>query len=420
MRSLCALLALLISTMFAFGGDWPAWRGPSGQSTSDAKDLPLTWSDSENLLWKSPLPGTEAKAKPDHNQSSPIVWKDRVFVSMVYWPEGETPKAMPEHRVACHRLADGKQLWDTPVPPGPWLLTDLRGGYSAPTTATDGKHIYALFGSAVLAALDLEGKLVWRTEIKPYGFDVAIGTSPVLFGETVLVQCDQTDKKLSRLAAYDKATGELKWEQKRPTAGFGHSTPLLAEVAGKPQLFIASSGALQAHDPADGKLLWSCNNPGDVATPVFGGGLAFSLSGRGGPLVAVDPTGSGDVTKTHLKWKTPPVPEDYGSPVIAGDFVYYAHRGAFLKCWNLTTGELVYNERLPEKVNTTASPIATADGRLYFASAGKSVVVKAGPKFEILGTNDLGDNSNASLAVAQDKLLLKGAKFLYCIGKKPS
>ena len=181
---------------------------------------------------------------------------------------------------------------------------------------------------------------------------------------------------------------------------------------------VASSGALQGLNTADGKLLWSCSNPGDVATPVFGGGLAFSLSGRGGPLVAVEPIGSGDVTKSHLKWKTSPIPEDYGSPAIADGHIYYAHKGNFLKCWKLDTGELVYNERLPDKVNTTASPVVTADGRLYFASAGKSVVVKVGPKFELLGTSDLGDSANTSPAVAHGKLVLKGGKFLYCVGKK--
>jgi outer membrane protein assembly factor BamB len=415
--SLPILAVLLVAT--ARAEDWPAWRGPTGQGLSDAKDLPLAWGkDGENILWKSPLPGGEGKTKLDHNQSSPIVWRDRVFLTNVFWPEGTTAKEMPEHHVACYQTTDGKQLWDVKVPPGPWLLTDLRGGYCAPTPATDGERVYVLFGSAVLAALDFDGKIVWRTVIKPHAFDVAIGTSPVLSGDKVLVLCDQADKNLSRLAAFDKTTGELKWEQKRPTARFSHSTPLLTDVGGKPQLLVASSDAVQGLDPTDGKLLWWCANPGDVATPVYGGGLVFALSGRGGPGVAVDPTGAGDVAKTHLKWKTGPVSEDYGSPVIAAGYVYFLHRGNFLKCWKLDDGALTYNERLPEKVVTAASPVATADGRLYFASGGKSLVVQPGPEFKILGTSDLLDPANASPAVADGKLFIKGGKNLYCVGKK--
>src|SRR5262245_20916677 len=239
-----ATLAILAGTT-ARAADWPAWRGPSGMGHTDEKELPLTWSakDGQYILWKSPLPGAGGKAKLDHNQSSPIVWRDRVFLIMVYWPEGVAQSEVPEHHVACYSTKDGSQLWDTKVRPGPWLLKDLRGGYSAPTPCTDGERVYALFGSSELVALDFAGKLLWRKEITPYAWDVAIGTSPVLYRDTVLVLADGTQPKISRLIAFDKKSGDIKWEQKRPDANFNHSTPVVVDVNGKPQLLVSASEA---------------------------------------------------------------------------------------------------------------------------------------------------------------------------------
>ena len=414
-RSLLAMLALTL-----VAADWPSWRGPTGMGITDAEGLPLTWGgkDNENVLWKAPLPGTDGKAKFDHNQSSPIVWKDRVCLIMVYWPEGVAQTEAPEHRVACYRTEDGKKLWDVKVDPGPWLLKDLRGGYSAPTPCTDGERVYALFGSSVLVALDFDGKQVWRKEITPYGWDVAIGTSPVLYQDTILILADAVPEKLSRLIALDKKTGDVKWEQKRPTSKFDHSTPVLVDVKGKPQLLVSSSGALQGLDPADGKVIWFASNPGDVPCPVYGKGLVYCDSGRGGPGIAVDPTGEGDVTKSMVKWKTPPVPEGYSSPIVSGDHVYRLHNPGVLKCWKLADGMQVFSERLPNGVDHAGSPIVTPEGRLYFAGGGKSVVLAPGPKYEVLGTGDLEDPSKTSPAVAGGRIYIKGGKNLYCIGKK--
>jgi outer membrane protein assembly factor BamB len=411
-------LVVLLAATAGQAGDWPGWRGPTGMGVSEEKDLPLTWGgkDGENVLWKMPLPGQGTKAKPDLNQSSPVVKGGRVFVTVSYWPAGVETKEYPEHHVACYQASDGKQLWDVTVEPGPWRLGDLRGGYTAPTPAVDGERVYVLFGSSVLAALDLDGKPVWRKEIKPFDFDVAAGCSPVLYEGVVLLQCDQVANH-SRLLAFDRKTGDIKWERKRPDSGFTHSTPVLAEVNGKAQLLVASSKALQGVDPSDGKELWSCAAPGDTVSPVYGAGVVYIDSGRGSPGVAADPTGSGDVTKTHLKWKVDSIPEGFSSPVIVGDSLYRLHSPGVLKCWKLATGEEVFSKRL-DQVSTSSSPVATADGRIYLASAGKSYVLQAGPKGEVLATNDLGDGCPASPAVADGRLFLKGRQYLYCIGKK--
>lgn len=315
--------------------------------------------------------------------------------------------------MACYRASDGRCLWDTEVPPGPWLLSDLRGGYTAPTPAADGERVYVVFGSSVLAALDYEGKLLWRKEIVPFKFDVALGASPVLFGETVILQCDQVDRQ-SRMLAFDRKTGEVKWEQARLDVGFSHSTPVLAKIGGRWQLLTAASNALQGIDPANGRLLWWCAAQGDAASPLVGPGLVYLDSGRGGTGVAVDPSGVGDVRRMHLKWTSRRIPEGLSSPVGSGEYLYRLHSPGVLDCLRWATGETVYTERVPG-ASTSSSPVSTPDGRLYLASAGKSYVIRAGPEFEILGTSDLGDGSPASPAVSGGKLFLKGRKQLYCI-----
>lgn len=407
------LFAVGLSSVAA--ADWPGWRGPTGMGRAAGK-LPLTWGgkDNANVLWKVALPGIEEKAAQDQNQSSPIVRGDRVFLTASYWtgPKAD-PKVQPEHHVACHSLADGKRLWDVKIEPGPWLFSDLRGGYTVPTPVADAERVYVVFGSAVIAALDHSGKQLWRKEIRPFKFDVALAASPVLVGDAVILQCDELDQQ-SRLIAFEAKTGEVKWEEKRPKVGFAHSTPVLADVNGKPQLLVSASNAVQGLDPSNGKILWTCEAKGDTVTPVFGNGLVYIDTGRGGPAVAVDPTGSGDVTKTHIKWKLNQMPDGYSSPVMVGEFLYRLHSPETLKCLRMSSGETVYSERLPG-VSVLSSPIAAGD-RIYCASAGKSYVITAGPKPEILAVNDLGDKSPASPAVAQGKIILKGGRWLFCVG----
>lgn len=399
-------LPLLFVAAVAHGGDWPQFRGPTGLGYTEEKALPLKWDakTGENIRWKAALP------KSDSPYSSPVVVGDKVFVTCVQ----NEPLV---HHVLCFAKADGKALWDTVVPPGPWVLKDLRGGYGAPTPCSDGQHLYVLFGSAVVVALDLDGKLVWRKELANHDFDVALGTSPILFRDTLIIDCDQTHKT-SSIVAFDKKTGDLRWEVKRPETDFAHSTPVVVQVAGQPQMLVSATKALQGLDPASGKILWWCAAPGDSSSPAYDGKVVYSDSGRGGKGVCVDPTGMGDVTATHLRWTYPQIPEGLSSPIIAQGLVWRSHGPEIVKAFRVADGTLAFSERL-KGVSSYASPIATADGRIYFASAGKSYVVKAsaaGDKLEILAENDLGEESRASAAVSDGRLYLRGGKNLFCIG----
>jgi outer membrane protein assembly factor BamB len=419
--TLLTLLLLVAAASNASAENWPQFRGPTGMGIVAETGLPTTWGGAagENILWKSPLPGAapDEKTKLDHNQSSPIVWGDRIFLTASYWPEGRQQSDPPEHHVACYRAADGMRLWDTTVDPGPWKLTDLRGGYSAPTPATDGQRVYVLFGSAVLAALDVEGKPVWRQELPDYqAFDVAIAASPIVYRGSVILLADKNNQK-GVLTAYDTRTGTVQWEQKRPGVAFAHSTPTIAEIGGRPQLLVSASNALQGLDPASGEVQWWVKTPGDVCSPVFADGIVFADTGRGGPGVFVEPSGTGDLTATGVKGKVAQIPEGLSSPVIAAGHVYRLHNPAILKCFDLHTGMEAFATRL-DGVAVPSSPIATPEGNVYFGSSGKSFVIKAGPKYELVATNDLNDPSSASVAVSGGKLLFKGRHFLTCVGKK--
>jgi len=403
-RAAACLGAILLACGLASAGDWPQFRGPTTLGYSDEKDLPLTWGgkSSENILWKVPLPKS-------HNPfSSPIVSGDRVFVTLSQYEP-------VDHRVLCFQKADGRLLWDTNVPPGPLVLKDPRGGYCAPTPAADGKRVYVVFASAVVACLDFDGKIVWRTALKEYAFDVTIGDSPIIYKDTLIFLCDFINKS-SNLTAFDLKTGDIRWKQPRPEVNFSHTTPAIVEINGAPQMLICASNAVQGLDPASGKLIWWCAARGDVCGPAYGAGVVYAEDGRGNSGLAVDPTGKGDVTKTHLKWAADHARGELSSPVIVGEYLYRLGSQKLL-CMKAATGELVYSEKLPG-INSYVTPIPTADGRLYVASSGKSYVVKLGAKFEILGTSDLGDSNHAMPAISDGRMFLKGQRFLYCIGKK--
>ena len=404
--------------------NWPQFRGPTGLGYTTEKNLPVAWGgeNEENLAWKAPLVG--------QGHASPIIWGDRVFVCTAHWPETgrRREEVIPEHHVLCYSTADGKLLWDRQVPPGPWLRTDFRsgpgGGYACPTPTTDGRLLYCAFGSSVLAALDFQGRILWRKEIVPYTFDVTLGSSPILHGNSLILLCTMAKPSDSKVIAFDTGSGKVKWQQALAETGFGHSTPVLLPIGGRLQLIFAASGggpaahALQSLDPATGERLWWCWGAGDTASPAYGSGRIYFDGGRGGPGVAVDPTGSGDVSDTHIRWKIDQVPEGIGSPTIVGGYVYRLHVPGILKCWDLRDGRQVYAQRLDGISTTWASPVVDGNGRIYYANAGKSFVVRSGPNFQVLAVNDLGDGNHASAAVAAGRMVLVGMKHVYAIRKK--
>ena len=419
-----AAAALLLVCAVVQAEDWPQFRGPAGCGLSAEKNLPTTWGGKtlENVLWSSALIGT--------GNASPIVWNDRVFVCTVLWRPSIEPreKVMPEHHLLCYDAAMGKLLWDAQIPPGPWLRSQSRadsgGPYATPTPTTDGTLVYCVFGSAVVAAVDFQGQVVWRRVLDPYSFDAELGTSPILYKDTLILQCAMPKPKDSQIQVFDKRSGDVLVRWRMADMGFGHGTPLVINVEGKPQLLVAAGApeagarALRSLDPDSGRLLWWCRGSSEAVSPAFGAGLVYFDSGRGGAGVAVDPSGSGDVAKTHLRWSLSETPDAPSSPIIVGDCVYRLLASGSVAGRQLSDGKLWDRVVLAGVTSMRASPVADAEGHIFFATAGKSYVVKAGAELEILAVNDLGDPSDASPAIAGGHIFLAGRQRLYCIGKK--
>ena len=407
LRPACVGVLLALGAVVS-AANWPQWRGQTCAGVTEEKGFPTSWGGKENtnVLWKVELP------KNEEAPSSPIVWGGRVFATTSLKADG--------HRVTCYQRANGKLLWDTPVEKGPWKKTDSRGGVCAPTPCTDGEMVYALFGTAVLAALNAaDGKIVWQIPLAKTDFDVAMGSSPILYGDAVILLSGLT-KKNSNLTAFDKKTGKVKWELKLPEHTYCHSTPAPATVGGRTILVLSvnrRSAGILGVDPDKGEILWSAPGDGETATPAIGSGMVYCDSARGGGGYCLDLAKTVGATEVELKWKLPSINMDLSSALIVGEHVYRLGGSGYLNCLKLENGEKVYTQKL-EGVHSWVSPVATGDGLVYFASAGKSVVIESGPAFKVVGTGDLGDAIHASPAFSNGMIFLKGRKFLFCVGKK--
>lgn len=398
-------------------GDWPQFRGPGGQGVSSAKGLPLTWSATENVVWKTELlgPGT----------SSPIVIGSRVFLTC--WTGYNVPRqpgSMDElklHVVSLNR-DDGKTMWTREVAPRLPEQARIREnhGYASSTPVSDGERVYVFFGKSGVFAFDLAGKQLWRADVGSELNGWGSAASPVLHGSLVIVNASVESQSL---VALDRTTGKEVWRARGIREAW--NTPVLVPVAGgKTELVVAMLGKVLGFDPDTGEQLWSCANdigwyivPGVVAHD----GVIWSIGGRSGvAAVAVRAGGRGNVTQTHRLW-TSLKGSNVTSPVIHEGHLYWMHDGLGIAyCAEAKSGKIVYEERVERAGQVYASPIL-ADGRLYYISrTGRTYVVAARPKYELLATNDLGDPStfNASPAVTGDRLLIRSDRFLYCLGRK--
>jgi len=297
---------------------WPQWRGPSGQGRVEGSGFPDRWSDTENVRWKVEVPG--------RGQSSPIVRKDRIFLTTSYGGERRT--------VLCFRRDDGKLLWEAAAPPPDSIEhVQRKNSYATATPATDGERVYALFGNTGLIAVDFNGKQVWH-----YGFGATSnyhgpGGSPLLYRDRVILYQDQ-GQSLGRsqspgqragsfVAAIDAKTGRQLWKTPRQE-GVGWGTPITIRAGGRDEIIVSSQNAVRAYDPDTGRELWSArgNTMEVIPTPAVGHGLVFCPSGRAGPTLAIRPGGSGDVTATHIAWQTPRGSPFVPSPLVYGDHLY--------------------------------------------------------------------------------------------------
>jgi outer membrane protein assembly factor BamB len=426
-RCSLASLLLFLAASFAHADNWPQWRGPTGQGHSDDTRAPLTWGNDKNLLWKTKLPG--------HGNSSPIVWGDRIFLTAA-GTDGR------DRYVLCVRAGDGKVLWqetaakdDSPERKHNWNT------YATPSCTTDGKHVYAFFGTPGLFCYDFDGKLVWKQSFGVFTSEPGwgVGASPILFEDLVIQNCDndgtaglRPDQKgltaaPMALIALDKVTGKERWRTER-NMGRGFSTPmLLTSPAGRTELVLNGPRGVWAYDPRSGKELWHCERPAEEQSkfgepmPVCNRDVLFALSGRPGTAQCLRRSGEGDVTKTGVLWSASRKgSRDVASPILWDDLVYAADTNGLLSCHDLKTGAMVYKDKQRLGGTAAASPVALRGKLLYLLESGQTVVLQPGREFKVVGRNTLSDGSafRASPAIADGKLYLRSQTYLYCIGEK--
>lgn len=397
-------------------GNWPLFRGPTGMGTSEAKNLPLTWSDSENIAWKVDLPGPGA--------STPIVFNDRIYLTYYagYFvpgePEGDLEN-LTRHLIAIRR-SDGSVIWDKGVAAKLPEEKQIRDhGFAASSAAADADRIYVFYGKTGVLAYDHDGKQLWQTDVGSTTHGWGTASSPVLYQDLVLINASVESESL---VALDRTTGEEKWRASGIREAW--NTPVLVTASsGRVELVVAIAGKVLAFDPATGNPLWSCNTDIGwymVPSVVAADGIVYCLGGRSGiAALAVRSGGSGDVTKSHRLW-TSQKGSNVSSPVYLDGYLYWMHeqRGTAY-CAKADTGEVVYEKRL-EGAGQVYSSAILADGKIYYLTReGKTFVIAAKPEFVQLATNDLRDRStfNGSPAVDGNRLLIRSDKFLYCIGK---
>ncbi len=407
-----ALLAATLPTL-ASGADWPQFRGPDGQGHSVSTHVPISWSETENIAWKTPIAG--------HGWSSPAIQGEQIWLTTAV-DEGHTLRAI------CVDRTSGRIVHDVEVfrldEPG---SIHANNSHASPTPVIDGDRVFVHFGAHGTACLSTDGQIVWKTQELKYAHGHGPAGSPVVWRDLVFINCDGTD--VQYVAALDKATGAVRWKRDRAHISderksgelqvpMAYCTPLVLEFDGQPQLVSLGSDAVVAYEPASGQEIWWFGFSGysNVACPVYGHDMLYFSTGFGEPkLLAIKVPGEGDLTETRQVWssaKSALVPLDV-SPLLVGEELYTVSDAGIGVCYDALTGKQHWMRRLGAKF--WSSPVY-ADGRIYCLDAeGATTVLAAGKKFEELAVNKLDGAAQASPAIVDGAIFLRTATHLYRI-----
>ncbi|HSB61973.1 MAG TPA: PQQ-binding-like beta-propeller repeat protein [Vicinamibacteria bacterium] len=426
-------------------GHWPQFRGAGAAGVADGADLPDAW-DGERpsgILWKARIPGLA--------HSSPVVWGDQVFVTTAVssrpdatfkpglYGEGTASEDRSVHRWQLLSLdkRTGKLLWERTAYEGePREKRHVKATYANATPATDGRYVVAFFGSQGLYAYDLEGNLKWKRDLGRLDagaydapdYEWGTASSPILHKDLVIVQCDQ--QKDSFLMALRLRDGEVAWKAAREELpSWATPTVYPAEGAGRAELVTNAPNFIRGYDPETGRERWRLGRSSQITapTPVFDGDLIVVMSGRrpNAPIFVVKAGASGDITLPEgataggpVLWTRERAGSYMPTPLIYRGLLYVLKNQGILACYDLRSGEQKYEQRLPGVTSGfSASPVA-ADGRLYLPSEdGDVLVVKAGPQFELMGRNPMGQALMATPAISDGILLVRGERDLFAIGR---
>lgn len=428
---------------------WPQWRGPFGTGAAPSANPPTTWSETSNVRWKTKIPGT--------GSATPIVWDNYVFVqtAIATGKKVETPGPAPDPAAAsqppprrgrggmmggekptevyqfallCLDRQTGKVLWQKiareEVPHEGFRPNE--GSFASQSPVTDGKHVYAYFGSRGLYCYDMTGKLEWSKDFGQMRISMGFGegSSPTLYGDALVVIWDHEGD--SFITALDKNTGKELWKMPRDEKTTW-ATPLVVEVDGKPQVITDATRKIRSYDLATGKLIWECGGltRNVIPSPVAANETLYAMSGfQGNALLAIRLRGrTGDLTGTDaIVWSHNKNTSYAPSPLLYGDKLYFfGNNNGILSCLDAKSGQaLIDAERIEAIPNVYASPVG-AGGRVYLAGRnGAVVVLKQSDKLEVLATNQLDEKFDASPAVVGREIFLRGHDYLYCIAEKQS
>jgi len=407
---LAALLVVLASD--ASARQWPEFRGPGGQGHSDEKGLPLDWSESRNVMWKTAVPGL--------GWSSPVVSGGRVWLtSAVEIREGNRGRGT-SLRALAFDMASGKEVVNVEVfridRSG---LLNPKNSHASPTPILDGDRVYVHFGADGTAALDTAGAVVWKTRL-PYQSQHGNGGSPAIYRDLLIINCDGNGGPDDAfVVALDKNTGKTKWKTwRRQPSDQAYTTPLVIRAGDRDLVISIGAYRAAAYDPSNGKEIWRVaydQGFSNVPRPVFGHGLVFIATGFQQPtLIAVRPDGSGDVTRSHIAWTLTRAAPYTPTPILVGDELFVVNDRGIASCLDAKSGAIHWQQRLDG--NFSASPVY-ADGRIYFLSEeGVATVLTPGKTFKRLSVSQLDGTILASMAVADRSFFIRTQTHLYRIG----
>ena len=440
LRYLCALTIITAALAATLEANWPQWRGPNLDGTTDtAKNLPVEWDETKNVVWKLETPSWSA--------ATPIIWENTIFITSA--EEGSDvlssnrgrrgavtdpkPEADKLFLLAVNRK-DGSVLWRKLM--GEHNRLFRKQNCASPSPVTDGKHVWTMTGQGTFTAFDFKGNQVWQREIQKdygeFGLNHGYASSPLLHEDRLYVQVlhgMKTDDP-SYVFAVDKATGKTIWKVERPTdaqreSPDNYSTPILVTSNGKLQLVIHGGDYVTGHDLDSGKELWRMggfNPTGDtahrtIASSITTGGIIFTTSTRGRPFIAFRPGGSGTITGKNEVWKND-LGADVPTPTTDGKLIYVIGDNGVVTSFDAKSGEMVWERQRIEPGTYSASPLL-ADGKIYATSEdGTTSVLKAGAEFEILATNKLNSFTLASPVADGNQLFIRTSEHLYCIANR--
>jgi hypothetical protein len=406
-RFLPPLAVSLLFVAILDAEEWPCWRGPRLDGTSTETGIPTTWSKTENIAWKAPIPGK--------GHSSPIIWGDRIFVTSCLEKEGK-------RLLLCLDRRNGKELWRKEVLQAKLEEKHRLNSHASSTPATDGQHVWVSFldyPRMVVVCYDVEGNEVWRVSPGEFHSKHGFCSSPILYKDLVIVNGDQDAE--AWIVALEQKTGKERWRADRSNRTRSYCVPIIIDTAGRKQLVLSGSKCVASYEPDTGKQIWIIDGPTEqfVASLVYTQGLLFLTGGY--PeyhLLAIKPDGKGNVTDSHVVWHERNGASYVPSPIADPERFYLVNDNGIASCFDAKTGQRHWMQRLGR--HHSASPVS-AGGHLYFIDDdGKTFVLKAGPKFEVVAKNDLGEECYASPAIAQGQLFIRTLENLYCVGKPRS